>query len=285
MFLEPAEWDDEVQGSRPVIQLDVSIEHYIGESPTIGPIAVSRSSQPCMSYYPTLSAIFSAHQSCIVGTVHWSVSKSTADPNVVCQNIAGARKRSSFPLFLPRGVALRQMEQFWHELQFNPVEPVEVPFKADLFRRAPKDLRVLRRLAHKGRKRLERAMRKQNGKPKLVLGVPNDAQTVAPLLALAHGPGLAQTASRGNLNTVDNTTTANLSENQKKTTRNAKKKRTAVPIVTSSWPSWTTKRTAQVHAVPKARPFSQDTNATGGGDFIPETKSVNSEKILSEDER
>lgn len=285
MFLEPAEWDDELQGSRPVIQLDLSIKQYIGESATNGPIAVERSSLPCMSSFPTLSAIFSTHELCIVGTVHWSVSKSTLDPNVVRNNIAGARKRASFPLFRPRGVSLRRMEQFWHELQFNPVAPVEVPFKAQLFHSPPKNIRLLRLVARKGRRRLEQSILEQKGRPKLVLGIPNDAQNVAPLLALAHGPGLVQTVSRSNPDAVDNTTTSNLSENQEQTTRKAKKLQTAAPIDTSSQPSRTTEQTRQVHAVPKAKPFAQDTNATGSGNFIPETKSVHSEGMLSENQR
>jgi hypothetical protein len=202
-----------------------------------------------MSSFPTLSAIFSTHQLCIVGTVLWSVSKSTPDPNVVRNNIAGARKRATYPLFRPRGVDLQQMEQFWHELQFNPVAPVEVPFKAELFHPPPKRIRVLRRLAGKGRQRLEHSILKQNGRPKHVLGIPNDAQNVAPLVALAHGPGLVQTVGRSNLDVVDNTTTTNLSENQEQTTRKAKNSQTAPPIDTSSQPSHTTEQTTQVHAV------------------------------------
>jgi hypothetical protein len=280
VFLEPAEWDDELQGSRPVIQLDVSIKHFIGERATDGPIAVEKSSLPCMPSFPTLSVIFT-HQLCIVGTVLWSVSKSTANPDVVRLNIAGAHQRASYPLFLPRGVNLRQMEQFWHELQFNPVAPVEVPFKAELFHRPPKNIRLLRQIARKGRRRLELSIRKQKRRPKLVLGIPNDAQKVAPLLALAHGPGLVQTVSRSNLDAVDNTTT-NLSENQKQTTQNPQ---TAALIDTSCQPSRTTEQTTQIHAVLEAKPFAQDTNTTGSGDFIPETKSVHSEEILSEDQR
>jgi hypothetical protein len=119
------------------------------------------------------------------------------------------------------------MEKFWHELQFNPVAPVEVPFKADLFRSPTSNITTLRRLARKGRRRLDYSMREQEGRPKLVLGIPNDAQTVAPLRALAHGPVLVQTVSRSNLDAVDNTATTNLSGNQKQTTRKPKKPQTA----------------------------------------------------------
>jgi hypothetical protein len=175
----------------------------------------------------TLSAIFSTHQLCNVGTVLWSVSKSTRDPKVVRNNIAGARKRATFPLFLPRGVTLRQMEQFWHELQFNPAAPVEVPFKAERFQLPPRGVRSLRLLAQKGRRRLERSIRRQKGRPNRVLGIPNDAQKVAPLLALAHGPGFVRTVSRSDLDAVDNTTITNLPKKHERTTRKAKKPRAA----------------------------------------------------------
>lgn len=177
VFLEPAEWDDELQGSRPVIQLDVSITHYIGESATDGPTAVERSSLPW--------------------TVLWSLSKSTSNPDVIRKNIDDARNRATYPLYLPRGVALPQMKQFWHELQFNPVAPVEVPFKAELFRLPPRRIRSLRLLAAKGRQCLERSIRQQKGRRKIVLGIPNNVRKVAPLLDLPYRPlpqaSLAQT--------------------------------------------------------------------------------------------
>ena len=55
VFLEPAAWDEELHGSRPVIQLDVSVQNYIGESATDGSSAVAKSSLPCMSSFQILS--------------------------------------------------------------------------------------------------------------------------------------------------------------------------------------------------------------------------------------
>jgi hypothetical protein len=124
---------------------------------------------------------------CVAGTVLWSISKSALDPRILRGNLAATRRRAFFPLFLPSGVGIREMEKFWHELQFNPVAPVEVPFKAELFRRPPRSVQVLRRLSRKGREHVERTTRKLEGRPKLVLGLPNDAQDVAQLVALAHG--------------------------------------------------------------------------------------------------
>ena len=217
VFLEPAEWD-ELQGSKPVIQLNVSVNHYIGKRATEGPIAVERSSLPCMSSFPTLSAIFSTHLR-IVGTVLWSISKSAHDHDVVRNNVADARTRVIHPLFFPSGVDSQQMEKFWHKLQFDPVAPMEVPFKAELFQPPPKRIERLRQLAREGRRRLEHSKRKQKGRPKLVQGIPNDAKKVAPLLPMARGPCLVQTASRSKLGAVDDTTTTNNFKDQGETTR------------------------------------------------------------------
>lgn len=189
-----------------------------------------------MSFFSTLSVIFSTHQLCIVGTVLWSVSKSTPDPDVVRKNVASTRKRAAaYPLFLPRGVTLREMEKFWHELQFDPVAPVRVPFKAELFRSPPKNVILLRLLARKGRWRLEHSMHVQKGRPKLVLGIPDDAKNVAPLLALAHGSGLVQTVSGSNL---DDTTTTKLSTKLRRISTKIKRlRRKDRPVRSSSWRS------------------------------------------------
>jgi len=131
----------------------------------------------------------SPHQLYTVGTIHWSVSKSALDSDITYSKLTALRKRSNLPYFLPTRVGIRKMERVWHSLQFNPVAPVEVPFKAQLFRRPPKHVQVLRQLSRKGRKYLRLATRKQKGRPKLVLGLPNDARDVAPLVALAHRTG------------------------------------------------------------------------------------------------
>jgi hypothetical protein len=54
VFLEPAEWDEEVNGPIPVIQLDVSTKSYIGETAISGSSAVERSNFPCMFICPVL---------------------------------------------------------------------------------------------------------------------------------------------------------------------------------------------------------------------------------------
>lgn len=103
------------------------------------------------------------------------------------------------------------MEKVWHGLQFNPVEPTEVPFKAELIRSPPKGVNILRQLSRNGRDYLERTMREQQGRPKLVLSLPNDAQQVAPLVALAHGSCLTQNVCRSDSGAVDYTATTTCS--------------------------------------------------------------------------
>ena len=148
----------------------------------------------------------SAHQLCTVGTVLWSISKSSLDTNIIRSNFASARARAIHKLSRPEGVKFQGMEKFWHGLQFNPAAPVEVPFKAELFRTPPRSVKFLRRLAQHGRAYLKHSKREQRGKPKRVRGIPNDAEMVAPLVAQAHRrvadaiklpvPGAAKTLSR-----------------------------------------------------------------------------------------
>jgi hypothetical protein len=148
----------------------------------------------------------STHQLCTIGTVLWSISKSTLDTDIIRSNFASARARALHKLSRPEGVALQEMENFWHGLQFNPAAPVEVPFKTALFRTPPRSVKFLRRLAQQGRAYLKHSIREQRDKPKRVLGIPNDAEMVAPLVAQAHRriadasklpvPGTAKTLSR-----------------------------------------------------------------------------------------
>ena len=133
--------------------------------------------------------------------MHWTILKSILDPSIIRTNLASARRRCLHRLFPPSGVELEEMENFWHRLQFNPVAPVEVPFMDKLFCQPPKAVRHLRQLARQGRADFNLSLRKQKGRPKFVRGIPNDAQMVAPLVALAHPLGsdlqAATTSSRG----------------------------------------------------------------------------------------
>ncbi|KAI0269903.1 mitochondrial protein Pet127-domain-containing protein [Gloeopeniophorella convolvens] len=162
VFVEPADWS-EAEEPRPVVQLNVTARSYIGEMAASGRSAVERSSLPW--------------------TLLWSVSKSALDSRIIRAGLTAARKRASFPMFLPRGVDMKRMEEIWPTIQFNPAEPVDVPFQTEMFLPAPRSVKLLRRLAQKGRAHLERTAREQEGKPKIVLGLPNDAEQVAALWA------------------------------------------------------------------------------------------------------
>jgi hypothetical protein len=150
------------------------------------------------------------------------------------------------------------MEKVWHGMQFNPVAPTEVPFKAELFRSAPTSIHLLRRLSRMGRDYIERTMRKQQGRPKVVLNLPNDAQVVAPRAALAHGPGLVQSV-------VDNNTSTTLLTDLGYVRG---------PIVSSD--------------VQTGKPIIAEAahqQASGGGAHIPEGTITHLEDMLSEDQR
>ena len=166
----------------------------------------SRNRMPLVCH-PSKLVVLSTHQLCTTGTLLWSVSKSALDPNIIRDKLAVVRKRSIFPLSLPTGVGIREMEKVWHELQFNPVAPTEVPFKAELFRPPSTSVQVLRQLSRNGRDYLERTVRERQGRPKLVLSLPNDAQQIAPLVAVAHGARSTQSGGGSDSGVVDNMTT------------------------------------------------------------------------------
>lgn len=151
------------------------------------------------------------------------------------------------------------MEKVWRKMQFNPAVPVHVPFKTRLFRPPTPGIKLLRRLAQKGRVYREHVTREQQGRPKLVLGIPNDAQNVAKLVALAHGPGSARA--------VDDTRFT------------AGSKRPGDRVGSSSVASKYRKRTDSRRARRDRR-----TNASGGEVFIPPRTLVHLEEMLSADE-
>ena len=110
---------------------------------------------------------------------------------------------------------MKDMEKVWHDMQFNPAAPVDVPFKAELFSPAPKSVLVLRRLSRRGQIYLGCPAREQEGREKRVLGLPNDARETAPLLAQAHadlgsGPLSAPSIGEGSSRPVGCTVTPSL---------------------------------------------------------------------------
>ncbi|KAH9179300.1 mitochondrial protein Pet127-domain-containing protein [Lactarius sanguifluus] len=264
VFLEPADWDEELHGHRPVIQLDVWTKHYIG-------------------------------------TVLWSISKSAFDPWVIRENLAAARKRASHPLILPTGVDLQDMEKVWQELQFNPTAPVDVPFKPELFRPAPMSVQVLRQLAHKGQSYLDAAAREQGGRDKFVLGLPNDAREMAPLLAQAHGdpgggPLSAPSVSGGSSSPVASTTGLPAESQNFEGTREpdtssaidqeqeAARRDVVPPMMTSRTPSPATVDVGE-QADQTFRTVSHPPGTNGGrsGDFVSESTVAHLEEMLSEE--
>jgi hypothetical protein len=308
VFIEPADPDEGHDQSASIIQLDVSTKSYVREEPTSGPNAVERSKLPCMLPI-RIAYVRSTHQLCTVGTVLWSVSKSTLDPLVIRDNLAAARKRALSPLFLPEGVKWENMEEFWNGLQFNPAAPVDIPFKSELFRPPPNSVQVLRELARRGHNHLEHAIRKQGGRPKLVLGLPDDAQDIAPLVALAHGPGLVPSVNSGDSGAVDNESQGleNVQESVRlsdvgatnavcevqepaqkamvPSTMGSHNKARSIVADASQQPSGITDQTTGAHVVPLAIPSTPGTNADGDIDSIPETTIIHLEEMLLEDQR
>jgi len=200
------------------------------------------------------------------------------------------------------------MEKVWHELQFNPAAPVDVPFKSEMFRPASTGVQVLRRLAHKGQSYLDYAAREQGGRDKLVLGLPNDAREMAPLLAQAHGDpgsGPLSTLSVGEDGScpVGNTTATSLPtepQNSEGTGEPATSsamaaatdqeqepaRRDAVPpIVASRTPDPATVVDVGEQADQLFRTVPPPGTNAGSGDIVSESTVAHLEELLSEDQR
>ena len=228
---------------------------------------------------------------CDTGTVLWSVSKPTLDPRIIRENLAAVHRRGFFPLFLPTGVKMRDMEKVWHKLQFNPAAPVDVPFKAELFRPAPRGVQVLRQLARKGQSYLDRAAREQGGRDKLVLGLPNDAREMAPLLAYAHGdpgsgPLSAPSVSEGGSRSVGSTTATSLPAEP----QNLEGTGDPVTSAADQEQGWAGREavSATVNVGEQADQVSRTvppsgTNAGSNGDFVSDLAVAHLEEMLSED--
>lgn len=241
----------------------------------------SRNRMPLVSH-PFKLAVLSTHQLCTTGTLLWFVSKSALDLNIIRDKLAVARKRSIFPLYLPTGVDdIREMEKVWHELQFNPVAPTEVPFKAEFFRPPSTGIQVLRQLSRNGRNYLERAMRERQGRPKFVLNLPNDTQQIAPLVVLAHGACSTQSGGGSDSGPVDNMTTTARSagsgglKDVQGTVRALDVGVANVVAEPSKQQTWAINPTTGPHAV-----FLE-----GADDSIPEKTLTDLEEIPSEDQK
>ena len=307
IFLEPADWDKELHEPKPVIQLNVSTKSYIGETATSGPTAVERSKLPCMYHRPNNFSTLPQLITCDIGTVLWSISKSAFDPRIIRGILADVHKRASYPLFLPAGVNIEEMEKVWHDMQFNPAAPVDVPFKTELFRPAPRSVQVLRRLSRKGQNDLDRAVREQEGRDKLVLGLPNDAREMVPLLARAHGdlgsgplsgPGVGEGSARPDGSTITPGLPAEpqyfegAREQATSSVMNAAAEQEQEWARGDAVPSTMTSRIVGPDTVDVGEQAGQifqtvplpGTNA-GCSDFVSESTVVHLEEMLSEDQR
>jgi hypothetical protein len=179
---------------------------------------------------------------------------------------------------------MREMEKVWHGIQFNPVMPTEVPFKTEFFRSPSRAVRLLRRLSRNGRGYLERTIRERQGRPKLVLGLPNDAQQVAPLVALAHGVHLAQNVYGSDSVAVDYTTATTRSavsgdlKDVQGTVRASDVEVSDVVADASKQQTHAVEPTTGCNATPLV-------TLEGGDDFIPEKTLTHLEEMLEEDHR
>jgi hypothetical protein len=239
-----------------------------------------------------------------IGTVLWSISKPTLDPSIIRRNLAAARERAFFPLWLPTGMTMQDMEKHWNEFQFNPAAPVDVPFKPELFRPAPRSVQVLRRLSRKGQSDLDFAAREQGGREKLVLGLPNDAREMAPLLAHAHGnlgggPLSAPSVGEGSTCPVGTTASSDLLTEPQHFegarepvaspviagATDQEQERAAVPLMMTSRVEGPTTVDVGEQIGQLSETVPPPGTKAGSGDFVSKSAVAHLEEMLSEDQR
>ncbi|KDQ62374.1 hypothetical protein JAAARDRAFT_149198 [Jaapia argillacea MUCL 33604] len=139
VFVEPVEWNEEEQGPRPIIQLDLTSTSYLDNQEVRGPRAVSALELPW--------------------SIHWSISRSAKYEDEIRQNHIAARERQFRAWALPTGVTIEEMEERWKQMNFGGKKPEEIieavnDFDPTRFRDPTALVEGLRRLSREGRRHL-----------------------------------------------------------------------------------------------------------------------------------
>ena len=173
IFIEPANWDTEANGPKPIAQLDVVTNSYLEGASVRGARAVSESESPCwfQCFFPCWRELIFFE-----GTLHWAISTSSLTAEQIRDNLAAAKERQFRAWCLPTGVSLREMSERWQALDFGGKrgeEARETAFDPSYFRKPNRQLQELRALARAGRDETEALM--AEGRKKVVWGEPHGA--------------------------------------------------------------------------------------------------------------
>lgn len=113
------------------------------------------------------------HVHFLLGTVHWSISRSSLSASDIRNNLAGAHEKQYRAWSLPSGVGYKDMRQLWPNLKFGSTSK-DVKYKSCYFRRPSENILQLRQLARAGREETQRMAIENAGKRKVVWGVADE---------------------------------------------------------------------------------------------------------------
>ncbi|KAF9481176.1 Pet127-domain-containing protein [Pholiota conissans] len=149
VFVQPAEWKG--NGQKPITQFLVQVSHQVDGKLARSSVALrSTNDEWSMSY---------------------SIAKAVLPVEVVRHNLAALEKRKSRTLVLPASVSMEEAKEYWENLSFNPkLKAVTKDFNLMNFALADSGIQKFRNVSKEGRMLYEELQRRQEGKPKIVLG-------------------------------------------------------------------------------------------------------------------
>jgi len=155
VWIEPAEHNEDTDGPRPIVQLDVQTTSLIEDKEVRGSTAVS-SDQPWV--------------------LHWSISRSSVSDEEKRANRGAAEDRKVRAYNLPTGMDINAMRAVWDQIDYgkkgsaNGGGEIQSGFDPTSFKAASSNVEKLRALSRKGKEDAERIEIRMQGRPKVILG-------------------------------------------------------------------------------------------------------------------
>jgi hypothetical protein len=120
IYVEPAEWDEQTQGERPLKELFVSATSYLNGMRVTGPMNFGTQDDQCMSFILMDSTCIDILQ----GGILLNITRSSASSPELQASIKRERealleRKNEFPFGLPRGVDAKMMAQKWLDIDFT----------------------------------------------------------------------------------------------------------------------------------------------------------------------
>lgn len=103
--------------------------------------------------------------------MEYTISKTSLPAEIIGHNLTAAEKRKTRQRILPSSVELKDAKTYWEKLSFNPkLELVAKAFRQQDFVVADNTIELFREVSRRGREVYQELQRRQEGKPKIILG-------------------------------------------------------------------------------------------------------------------